>query len=244
MPANHTHVLQVPGWDRLQEDRPRVRGGEIRRLPWWKIYHEEIVDKVEFRTLTKAQRADWLDLQALARRTHNAIPDDQTWLRWQLRSQEDLDIAALIDAGLIVRTPVRAEDGQASGQVSEPAGQVSAPEEKREEKKGEEKRVERRADAPPSLSIADLVADGLDEALAKDFLAYRRKKKADLTVRAWSGFRSEVAKAGWTVAAAVEKTITRNWISFEAAWVADDKGGPQKRPGVHIGPQDFSAPWK
>lgn len=244
MPANHTHVLQVPGWDRLQEDRPRFKGGVIRRLPWWKVYHEEIVDKAEFRMLTKAQRADWLDLQALARRTDNAIPDDQRWIKWQLRSQEDLDIAALIEAGLIVRTPVHAELGQASGQVSEPAGQVSALEEKREEKKREEKREEKRADAPLCLSIADLVADGLDEALATDFLVHRRKKKADLTVRAWSGFRSEVAKAGWTVAAAVEKTITRNWTSFEAAWVADAKVGPPKHPGVHIGPQDFSAPWK
>ncbi len=82
--------------------------------------------------------------------------------------------------------------------------------------------TKRGADAPPVMSVADLVSEGLDEALAVDFLAHRKKKKAELTFRAWSGIRAEAVKAGWTISAALEKTITRNWVAFEAAWVASE----------------------
>lgn len=90
------------------------------------------------------------------------------------------------------------------------------------------------------MSVADLVAEGLDEALAVDFIAHRKKKKADLTVRAWQGMRKEIEKAEWTLSAGVEKTITRNWVSFEADWVAADKGKPS---AVRIGQQDFASGW-
>lgn len=103
-------------------------------------------------------------------------------------------------------------------------------------------RTRRRGTAPLGLSVAELVADGLDESLATDFLAHRKRKRAELTARAWSGIKAEAQRAGWTLKAAVEKAITRNWVAFEADWVARD-GPPQRHSAVHIGKQDFSAGW-
>lgn len=73
--------------------------------------------------------------------------------------------------------------------------------------------------APASLTLADLVADGLDEEVATAWLAHRKAKKAKLTPLAWAGFKVEVTKAGWQIDDAVRKAITRGWIAFEAEWV-------------------------
>lgn len=102
-----------------------------------------------------------------------------------------------------------------------------------------------RTTKPPAvaeLSIADLVADGIEAQLAADFIAHRKTKKAKLTQRAWNGLKAEAMKAGWPLSAAVEKVITRNWQTFEAGWVTGHKG-PAKSTAVHIGQQDYSAGW-
>lgn len=62
--------------------------------------------------------------------------------------------------------------------------------------------------------------------LANEFLAYRKAKKSPLTPTAWKGIQREAEKAGWTITAAVEETITRGWQSFKADWVT------QKTPQV------------
>lgn len=108
----------------------------------------------------------------------------------------------------------------------------------------------KKAQAPVlvTLTAEELVAEGLDASLANDFLAHRKKKRAELTPRAWGGFKREAEKAGWSLADAVEKTITRNWISFEASWVekptqAAGSTAGAGRSGVHIGKQDYSSGW-
>jgi len=78
--------------------------------------------------------------------------------------------------------------------------------------------------------------DGLDADLAASWLAHRRAKKAKLTALAWRGFKAEADKAGWDYGAAVIKAIARNWIGFEAAWVAD-----QRRPAAASKHSGFEA---
>lgn len=90
-----------------------------------------------------------------------------------------------------------------------------------------ESETKKMARGAPSLSVADLVSEGLPEPVAAEFLAHRKRKKAVLTPLAWRGFKAEVGKAGWTLAAAVEKSISRGWTGFEAAWVAGD-GKPSR----------------
>ena len=79
-----------------------------------------------------------------------------------------------------------------------------------------------KGDAPVRVSIERLIEDGVTPETARDFLAHRKTKKAPLTERAWAGIKSEAAKAGWTLEQALDKTIKRNWIAFEAAWVAKE----------------------
>lgn len=77
-------------------------------------------------------------------------------------------------------------------------------------------------DAPKRVPIERLIEDGVSPETAKDFLAHRKTKNAPLTERAWSGIKAEAAKAGWNLEQALDKTIKRNWIAFEAAWVAKE----------------------
>jgi len=84
------------------------------------------------------------------------------------------------------------------------------------------------ADAPKSpvvrqMTVEQLVAEGLREETAIEFLAHRKTKKARLTPLAWKGIVKQAGIAGFTVEAACVKAIERNWQSFDASFVADDK---------------------
>ena len=61
--------------------------------------------------------------------------------------------------------------------------------------------------------------------LALEFIAYRKAKKSPLTPTAWKGIQREAEKAGWSLTAAVEETMTRGWQSFKAEWVVQKKTG-------------------
>ena len=79
------------------------------------------------------------------------------------------------------------------------------------------------------VSPSELIADGLPEDLATEWLAHRKTRKAKLTALAWAGFKAEVLKAGWSVEDAVRKAISRNWTAFEADWVAKSQAPPQQK---------------
>jgi len=83
--------------------------------------------------------------------------------------------------------------------------------------------------AAPALSVSDLLADGVDEALAAEFLAHREALKAPLTARAWSDHKAECLKAGWSFSAAAEKVIAKGWRGFEARYVAEQRGPPRQQ---------------
>ena len=76
-----------------------------------------------------------------------------------------------------------------------------------------------------ALSCSDLVADGVSEQTANEFLDLRRKKRAALTPGAWAGIKAEAAKAGWSVQDAVAKCVTRGWQGFDAEWLTPKQGG-------------------
>ena len=77
------------------------------------------------------------------------------------------------------------------------------------------KRQNRKADA-----IALLVANGVSEQIANDFMAVRTGKRAGtLTETAMNGIATQAAKAGLTVEQAVTVCIDRNWVGFNADWI-------------------------
>lgn len=87
-----------------------------------------------------------------------------------------------------------------------------------------------------STTFSESEMPEIDPSLANEFIAYRKAKKSPLTPTAWKGIQREAEKAGWTVTAAVEETITRGWQSFKADWVAQkvaSPSGPRKRHVVN-----------
>ena len=87
-----------------------------------------------------------------------------------------------------------------------------------------------------ALSCSDLMADGLSEETANEWLAFRRQKRAPLTATAWEGIKREAAKAGWVMQDVVTKCMARGWQGFEADWVA---AGMAKQRG----PSSKQAEW-
>lgn len=63
----------------------------------------------------------------------------------------------------------------------------------------------------------------------RDFLAYRKQKKAPVTERVVSLLRKEAKTAGWKLEEVINEMMVRNWTGFKADWVKDD----WKDPNAH-----------
>lgn len=96
----------------------------------------------------------------------------------------------------------------------------------KEQSKNKVRTEKKREQVACSISASEMTE--LTSDLAIEFLAYRKAKKAPLTPTAWKGIQREAEKAGWTITAAVEETITRGWQSFKADWVTQKT--PQAAP--------------
>lgn len=66
--------------------------------------------------------------------------------------------------------------------------------------------------------LAMLIAEGVDEAVAKDHIAFRKLKSRPLTQTALNLFRREAEKAGISIAEAVRFTTENTWTGFKAEW--------------------------
>lgn len=102
-----------------------------------------------------------------------------------------------------------------------------------------------RPQPPGCLSVDDLVSEGVDAQVAKDWLQVRKDKGAKtLTQTAWDGVKTEAGKAGLTVSDAVKAAAQNSWQGFKASWL--DKASPTGRPpqaSRHTGfdSKDYSA---
>lgn len=76
-----------------------------------------------------------------------------------------------------------------------------------------------------------MVADGLTEQTASEWLEHRKRKRARLTDRAWGDIKAEVKKTGWALEAAVRKALNRGWTGIEADWLARSNAGASTGAG-------------
>ena len=89
------------------------------------------------------------------------------------------------------------------------------------------------------LSVDDLVAEGVDTQVAKDWLQVRKDKGAKtLTQTAWDGVKTEAIKAGLSVSDAVKVAAQNSWQGFKASWL--DKASPQSRTGFVMAEKPLS----
>mgnify|MGYP007083857754 CR=1 FL=1 len=94
------------------------------------------------------------------------------------------------------------------------------------EKRREEKSIKEKKDSATSVACPDSVS----QQVWNDWMTVRKEKKAKtLTETGWSGFVKQVEKAGWSLEQAISHCCLKQWVGFEAAWVA-----PKQNPADNI----------
>jgi len=63
--------------------------------------------------------------------------------------------------------------------------------------------------------------DGVSPEVWDSFVKQRKAKKAQITANVLAAIDREAKKAGWSLDAALNEIVVRNWQSFKAEWVAD-----------------------
>jgi hypothetical protein len=84
------------------------------------------------------------------------------------------------------------------------------------------------AAAPKYSAKADLVASGVTDQTAADWLALRRTKKAPVSKTALDAIRHEAEKAGMTLDSTLALCCTRGWQGFKAEWVLPQASNSQR----------------
>jgi uncharacterized protein YdaU (DUF1376 family) len=75
--------------------------------------------------------------------------------------------------------------------------------------------------------------DFVDQQVWNDWMTVRKDKKAKtLTQTGWKKFVNQAEKAGWSIEQAISHCCLKNWISFEAEWVAEKQTEAQRRQNV------------
>lgn len=90
-------------------------------------------------------------------------------------------------------------------------------------------------DAPPKgdakkSDLAMLVAEGVDNQTASDFLKVRKAKRAPLTITALEGIKREAEKAGITFTTAVKICVERGWQGFRHDWAWQSSSAARSPP--------------
>ena len=82
-------------------------------------------------------------------------------------------------------------------------------------------------------SLNMLIAEGIDEQIASDFIAIRKAKNAPLTQTALDGIKREANKAKLTLENVLRICIERNWQGFSASWLFESHNQTQStKPSV------------
>lgn len=71
--------------------------------------------------------------------------------------------------------------------------------------------------------------EGVSQEVWDSFVKQRKAKRAQVTPLVIAGIAKEAAEAGWTLEAALQEVVVRNWQSFKAEWVADKQSPADKR---------------
>ena len=65
--------------------------------------------------------------------------------------------------------------------------------------------------------------DGVSDSVWQEFCLHRKAKKAKVTQLVIDGITLEAKKAGWSLEDVLKEIIVRNWQSFKAEWVNNNK---------------------
>lgn len=83
------------------------------------------------------------------------------------------------------------------------------------------KTARKRAAPAVLVSVSDLEAEGVNSRHAEDWLTARKAKGLPLTPTAWQQTKDEAAKAGLSIAAAIQTAAANGWAGFKASWLVN-----------------------
>jgi uncharacterized protein YdaU (DUF1376 family) len=88
---------------------------------------------------------------------------------------------------------------------------------------------------PKKKATSVACPSNVDQQVWNDWLTVRKGKGAKtLTETAWTRFKNQVEKAGWGLEQAISHCCLKNWVSFEADWVAPKQAFANKYDVAHI----------
>lgn len=96
----------------------------------------------------------------------------------------------------------------------------------------------KRAKPSAFVSVDVLIAAGVLERHATDWLAVRDKKNLPLTGTAWEETQAEAQKAGLPIGEAIRRAAAEGWAGFKSSWLQRDQAGQVRTGGT---PDDAEA---
>lgn len=89
---------------------------------------------------------------------------------------------------------------------------------------------------PKKIATSVACPDSVSQQVWDDWMTVRKEKKAKtLTETGWNQFVKQVEKAGWSIEQAISHCCLKQWVGFEAAWVAP-KANPADIARVTVPP--------
>jgi len=204
-------LLQPKNWAHFQHYKDRCP-------PWIKL-HRDLLNNRDFMRLPIASKALAPMLWLLASESKDGSFDgslDELVFRLHITEKEYNDgIKPLIDKGFFV----------SDSEVLADCLQTAIPERETETKKETKKKSATSVACPDSVS----------QQVWNDWLIVRKGKGAkSLTETAWTRFTNQVEKAGWGLEQAISHCCLKNWVSFEADWVAPKQTFANKYDVAHV----------
>ena len=127
-------------------------------------------------------------------------------------------------------------------QHAQPSQPIAEAEAEAEAEAGKTKTARKRAAPAVLVSLPDLVAEGVDEQHATDWLVARKAKGLPLTPTAWAETKAEAVKAGMTPGEAIKTAAGNGWGGFKASWLHEQgRAGPA--PSAHERKAAEAAKW-
>ena len=80
----------------------------------------------------------------------------------------------------------------------------------------------------PKTNVKPITPDGVNDSIFADYMEVRKSKKAKWTQTALDGLNREAYKAGLTLEQVMILCCERNWGSFNAKWILEDKSISQR----------------
>ena len=208
--------FRVTNFDNLQHYKDRSP-------PWIKLYND-LLDDYNFACLQDASKLHLLMIFLLASRSENKIPLDTKWISSRISATEDIDLGALFDSGFIEKIVTESKPKKPIKKASKPLAEskqsacLEGETEGEEETEGENNiKTNFDLSAWPELP---------DQQTYDDWLAMRKRTKADVSQTVINGFKNELHKAhraGMSVNSVLQECVTRNWRGFKYQWLVNQE---------------------